>query len=122
VRIRRHRLPVNPAETRRRALRAQLIGDAFAAVARVALDLRAAVPVEGEVGVDADAGWGGGGFDGVWGGDACPAGWVVQPFFAAAAGPGVGFVGGAGVALRGGPGCWVEEVVDWFLWGGEVGG
>ena len=40
------------------------MGVAFAAVARVALDLRAAVPVEGEVGVDADAGWGGGLFDG----------------------------------------------------------
>lgn len=96
---------------------------AFAAVARVALDLRAAVPVEGEVGVDADAGWCGGGFDGGWGGDACPAGWVVQPFFAPAAGPGVGLADGAGVALRCGPGCWVEEVVGGFLcWGGEMGG
>lgn len=60
VRIRRHRLAVDPAETRRRALSSQFIRDAFAAVARVALDLRAAVPVEGEVGVDADAGWGAG--------------------------------------------------------------
>lgn len=70
--VRRQRLAVDPAETCGRPLRAQLVGDALAAVARVALDLRAAVPVEGEVGVDADAGRGGGLFDGR-GGDAGPA-------------------------------------------------
>ena len=42
--------------------------------------------------------------------------------FAAATGPGVGFADGAGMALGCGPGCWVEEVVGWFFWGGEVGG
>lgn len=122
MRIRRHRLAVNPPETRRRALRSQLERDAFAAVARVALDLSPAVPVEGEVGVDADAGWGGRSLGSDGGGAAGPSGGVV--FFVAAAGPGIGFADGACVALGWGPGCWVEEeVVGWLvLWGGEVGG
>jgi hypothetical protein len=97
------------------------VGGAFAAVAGVALDLRSVVPVQGEVGVDADAGWGGGLFGSERG---CAAGglsscWVVC--FVSSAGPGVGFAVGACVAAGGRPGCWVEEIVR-FLWGGEVGG
>ena len=94
------------------------MGLAFTAVARVALDLRAAVPVEGEVGVDADAGWGGRPFDGR-GGDARLAGGVVR--FASSAGPGVGSADGACVALRGGPACWLGWVGGLFC-GGEMGG
>lgn len=94
------------------------MGVALAAVARVALDLRAAVPVEGEIGVDADAGWGGGLFGGQ-GGDARLAGRVVG--FVSAARPGVGSVDGACVASRGGPGCWLGRVGG-FLCCGEMGG
>ena len=94
------------------------MGLAFTAVARVALDLRAAVPVEGEIGVDAYAGWGGGLFGGQ-GGDARLAGGVVG--FVSAARPGVGSVDGACVALRGGPSCWLGRVGGFFC-GGEVGG
>ena len=96
------------------------MGLAFTAVARVALDLRAAVPVEGEIGVDADAGWGGGLFGGCQRvGDAGASVGFVG--FVSAARPGVGSVDGACVALRGGPGCWLGRVGGFFC-GGEVGG
>lgn len=95
------------------------MGVAFAAVARVALDLRAAVPVEGENGVNADAGWGGGLFDGRIDGYAGPSGGIVC--FSTSARPGVGSADGACVALGGGPGRWLG-LVGGFLCGGEMGG
>lgn len=92
------------------------MGLAFTAVARVALDLRAAVPVEGEIGVDADAGWGGGLFGGCQRvGDAGASVGFVG--FVSAARPGVGSVDGACVALRGGPGCWLGWVGGFVCWG-----
>ena len=121
MRVRRQRLAVDPAETRSRALRAEFVRVAFAAVARVALDERAVVPVQGEVGVDADAGRGGGLFDGCCGGGGGgSAGGVVG--FVAAARPGVGFADGGGVALGCGPGCWLGWVwVGGFVCWGELG-